>query len=84
MHTYVDWAFLVLEPVRQRMTPQKFIVAHTRAAFGPTGQLVHVLPNSPLDGQPAVVELIDVASLLSGSPDMEELKKFPGPLIRYL
>ncbi|GFO45592.1 transport protein sec16a [Plakobranchus ocellatus] len=65
-----------------RLTPPKYSYPHTRACFGPSGQLVKVLPNRPADGQPALVELQDVQTLLQACPEAEELRKFPGPLTR--
>ena len=67
-----------------RMTPPKYSYPHTRACFGPGGQLVKVLPNRPADGQPALVEVQDVQSLLQACPEAEELHRFPGPLTRYV
>lgn len=70
-------------PMIQRMTPAKYSIPHARASFGPTGQLIRILPNSPFDGQPAVVEITDVAALFTDVSDADELRRFPGPLIRY-
>ena len=64
------------------MTPSKFAIPHTRASFGPTGRLLHVLPNSPVDGQPAVLEIVDIGELLSHTSEADSLKQFPGPLVR--
>ncbi|XP_059152766.1 protein transport protein Sec16A-like isoform X2 [Physella acuta] len=65
-----------------RLTPPKYTYPHIRACFGPNGQLVKVLPNKPADGQPAMVEIQDVQSILESCPEAEELKQFPGPLTR--
>lgn len=65
------------------LTPMKFTVPHVKASFGPTGRLVHVLPNSPADGHPGIIELIEVNDLFIGSPKVDELRRFPGPLIRH-
>lgn len=37
--------------------PMKFYVPHVSVSFGPGGQLVWVSPNSPADGQTALVEV---------------------------
>uniref|UniRef100_U3KQ39 SEC16 homolog B, endoplasmic reticulum export factor n=1 Tax=Homo sapiens TaxID=9606 RepID=U3KQ39_HUMAN len=37
--------------------PMKFYIPHVPVSFGPGGQLVHVGPSSPTDGQAALVEL---------------------------
>ncbi|XP_029416056.1 protein transport protein Sec16B isoform X3 [Nannospalax galili] len=62
--------------------PMKFYVPHTSVSFGPGGQLVCVSPNSPTDGQTALVEMHSLEVILSDSEDQEELRGFPGPLIR--
>jgi len=72
-----------LEPsASHRLTPHKFIIPHTRASFGPTGRLLHVLPNSPHDGQPALLEIVDISELMSHAPEADSLRQFPGPLVR--
>jgi len=74
---------LLLEPSEpHRLTPHKFIMAHARASFGPTGRLLHVLPNSPHDGQLALVEIVDIGELMSQTPEADRLRQFPGPLVR--
>ena len=71
------------EPVLpQRMTPHKFIIPHMRVSFGSAGRLVRILPNSPADGQPALLEIIDFTELLADSHEAQTLKHFPGPLVR--
>lgn len=69
--------------VPRRMTPHKFIIPHARATFGTAGQLIHILPTAPADGQPALVEIIDLPELLGHNRETEKLKAFPGPLVRY-
>ena len=54
-----------------------------RASFGPNGQLVKILPNRPTDGQPATIELHEVEAMLAENMESQELREFPGPLIRY-
>ena len=70
--------------VPQRMTPVKHSIPHMRAAFGPGGQLVRVLPNNPADGQPATVELTDITHMLDSALDNTDLRLFPGPLVKYV
>ncbi|ESO98713.1 hypothetical protein LOTGIDRAFT_231137 [Lottia gigantea] len=65
-----------------RLTPPKYSIPHMKACFGPNGQLIKVLPNRPADGQPAVVEVQEVESVLADTTGAEEVKEFPGPLIR--
>ncbi|XP_025111637.1 uncharacterized protein LOC112574654 isoform X3 [Pomacea canaliculata] len=65
-----------------RMTPPKYLLPHMRTCFGPNGQLVIVQPNRPTEGQPAVVEIHEVTTILQNDPEMEELKDFLGPLVR--
>jgi len=73
---------LLEPPALHRLTPHKFIMAHARASFGPTGRLLHVLPNNPCDGQPALLEIVDIGELLSHTPEADRLRQFPGPLVR--
>ena len=54
-----------------------------RASFGPNGQLVKILPNRPTDGQPATIEIHEVEAMLAENIEAQELREFPGPLIRY-
>lgn len=62
--------------------PMKFYVPHVSVSFGPGGQLVCVSPYSPTDGQTALVEMHSLEIILSDSEEQEELRGFPGPLIR--
>ncbi|XP_021498294.1 protein transport protein Sec16B isoform X3 [Meriones unguiculatus] len=63
-------------------TPMRFYIPHVSVSFGPGGQLVCVSPNSPADGQTALVEVHSMEVLLNDSVDQEEMRGFPGPLIR--
>ncbi|XP_033732469.1 LOW QUALITY PROTEIN: uncharacterized protein LOC117321945 [Pecten maximus] len=65
-----------------RITPKKYTIPHMRVCFGPGGQMVKVLPNNPKYGQPATVEIHEVDELLQENMETEELKSFPGPVIR--
>ncbi|WAR31439.1 SC16A-like protein [Mya arenaria] len=76
------WVETTTEVIPQRQTPEKFMIPHMRACFGPNGQLVKVLPNRPADGQPATVEIHSVQTLLDGNEEAEELEEYPGPLVR--
>ncbi|XP_016830371.1 protein transport protein Sec16B isoform X2 [Cricetulus griseus] len=62
--------------------PMKFYVPHVSVNFGPGGQLVCVTPNSPADGQTALVEVHSMEVILNDSEDQEEMRGFPGPLTR--
>uniref|UniRef100_A0A1U8BR35 Protein transport protein sec16 n=1 Tax=Mesocricetus auratus TaxID=10036 RepID=A0A1U8BR35_MESAU len=63
-------------------TLRKFCVPHMSVSFGPGGQLVCVIPNSPADGQTALVEVHSMEVILNDSEDQEEMRSFPGPLTR--
>nr|XP_034368631.1 protein transport protein Sec16B isoform X4 [Arvicanthis niloticus] len=62
--------------------PMRFYVPHVSVSFGPGGQLVCVSPNSPADGQTALVEVHSMEVILNDFEDQEEMRCFPGPLIR--
>ncbi|KAL6034286.1 hypothetical protein STEG23_015028 [Scotinomys teguina] len=61
-------------------SPEKFTVPHVCARFGPGGQLLKVIPNLPSEGQPALVEIHSLETLLQHTPEQEEMRSFPGPL----
>nr|XP_019612307.1 PREDICTED: protein transport protein Sec16A isoform X5 [Rhinolophus sinicus] len=61
-------------------SPEKFSVPHICARFGPGGQLIKVIPNLPSEGQPALVEVHSMETLLQHMPEQEEMRAFPGPL----
>ncbi|XP_057580040.1 protein transport protein Sec16A isoform X3 [Hippopotamus amphibius kiboko] len=61
-------------------SPEKFSVPHVCARFGPGGQLIKVIPNLPSEGQPALVEIHSMETLLQHTPEQEEMRAFPGPL----
>ncbi|XP_037347639.1 protein transport protein Sec16A isoform X2 [Talpa occidentalis] len=72
-----------MEQVPSRPTsPEKFSVPHLCARFGPGGQLIKVIPNLPSEGQPALVEVHSMETLLQHTPEQEEMLAFPGPLGR--
>ena len=71
----------ISEPEPARRTPHKHMVPHIRASFAPNGHLIKVLPNRPQDGQPATVEITE-ASGVCEAVHADELKIFPGPLIK--
>ncbi|CAH0559554.1 unnamed protein product [Brassicogethes aeneus] len=64
-----------------RMTPAKFATAHAKASIA-SGKLLRVLPNYPLDGQPALVEVCSLQLALQNDEEFRELDSFPGPLVR--
>ncbi|XP_053551396.1 protein transport protein Sec16A [Bombina bombina] len=71
------------EPVPSRsLTPEKFGSPHVCARFGPGGHLIKVLPNLPSDGQPALVEIHNMEVMLQHCPEQEQLRTFPGPLVK--
>ncbi|XP_043576570.1 protein transport protein Sec16A isoform X1 [Chiloscyllium plagiosum] len=79
--TETDWQPLEKAPPRP-VTPEKFTVPHLCVRFSPGGQLLKVLPNLPSEGQPALVELHSLEMILQHMPEQEDLKKFPGPLVK--
>jgi len=77
------YLYISAEVVPQRQTPEKFMIPHMRACFGPNGQIVKVMPNRPAEGQPATVEIHSVREMLADNEETEELDQFPGPLVRW-
>ncbi|XP_045419914.1 protein transport protein Sec16A isoform X6 [Lemur catta] len=76
-----DSGWSAVEQVPSRPTsPEKFSVPHICARFGPGGQLIKVLPNLPSEGQPALVEIHSMETLLQHTSEQEEMRAFPGPL----
>ncbi|KAF7652368.1 hypothetical protein LDENG_00097840 [Lucifuga dentata] len=70
------------QPPPRPATPEKFTMPHRCARFGPGGHLVQVLPNLPSAGQPALVDIYNMETMLQDTPDQVELRTFPGPLIK--
>nr|KAF6280369.1 SEC16-like protein A, endoplasmic reticulum export factor [Pipistrellus kuhlii] len=76
-----DASWPTVEQAPSRPTsPEKFSVPHVCARFGPGGQLIRVIPNLPSEGQPALVEVHSMETLLQHLPEQEEMRTFPGPL----
>ncbi|XP_066836862.1 protein transport protein Sec16A isoform X7 [Anser cygnoides] len=75
------WSTVEQAPLRPS-TPEKFSVPHLCARFGPGGFLIKVLPNLPSEGQPALVEIHSMETMLQHSPEQEEMRAFPGPLAK--
>ncbi|XP_054583178.1 protein transport protein Sec16A [Eptesicus fuscus] len=76
-----DAGWPTVEQAPSRPTsPEKFSVPHVCARFGPGGQLIRVIPNLPSEGQPALVEVHSMETLLQHLPEQEEMRTFPGPL----
>ncbi|XP_054440131.1 protein transport protein Sec16A isoform X2 [Pteronotus mesoamericanus] len=76
-----DAGWPAVEQAPSRPTsPEKFSVPHVCARFGPGGQLIKVIPNLPSEGQPALVEVHSMETLLQHVPEQEEMRAFPGPL----
>uniref|UniRef100_A0A3P9AZ98 Protein transport protein sec16 n=1 Tax=Maylandia zebra TaxID=106582 RepID=A0A3P9AZ98_9CICH len=73
--------FSPLAPPRPA-TPEKFTIPHRCARFGPGGHLVQVLPNLPSAGQPALVDIHNLETMLQDTTDQAELRGFPGPLVK--
>ncbi|XP_068562810.1 protein transport protein Sec16A isoform X2 [Cebidichthys violaceus] len=70
------------QPPPRPATPEKFSMPHRCARFGPGGHLVQVLPNLPSAGQPALVDIHNLETILQDTPDQAELRAFPGPLVK--
>ncbi|XP_075573247.1 protein transport protein Sec16A isoform X7 [Pelecanus crispus] len=81
--TETGWSAVeqVSAPLRPS-TPEKFSVPHICTRFGPGGFLIKVLPNLPSEGQPALVEIHSMETMLQHSPEQEEMRAFPGPLAK--
>uniref|UniRef100_A0A672HU46 Protein transport protein sec16 n=1 Tax=Salarias fasciatus TaxID=181472 RepID=A0A672HU46_SALFA len=67
---------------RSHSHPPKFTMPHRCARFGPGGHLVQVLPNLPSAGQPALVDIHNLETMLQDTQDQAELRSFPGPLVK--
>ncbi|CAJ1070267.1 protein transport protein Sec16A isoform X2 [Xyrichtys novacula] len=70
------------QPPPRPATPEKFTIPHRCARFGPGGHLVQVLPNLPSAGQPALVDIYNMETMLQDTQDQVELRAFPGPLVK--
>ncbi|XP_029469984.1 protein transport protein Sec16A isoform X2 [Rhinatrema bivittatum] len=74
------------QPVEQvpsrPLTPEKFSVPHVCSRFGPGGYFIKILPNLPSEGQPALVEIHNMETMLQHIPEQEEMRAFPGPLTK--
>ncbi|XP_074968440.1 protein transport protein Sec16A isoform X8 [Phalacrocorax aristotelis] len=79
--TETGWSAVEQAPLRPS-TPEKFSVPHICTRFGPGGFLIKVLPNLPSEGQPALVEIHSMETMLQHSPEQEEMRAFPGPLAK--
>ncbi|XP_052443365.1 protein transport protein Sec16A isoform X1 [Carassius gibelio] len=70
------------QPPPRPLTPEKYSVPHRCARFGPAGQLILVQPNLPSAGQPTLVEIHSMETILQDSPEQSEMRSFPGPLLK--
>ncbi|KAM9734550.1 LOW QUALITY PROTEIN: protein transport protein Sec16A [Menidia menidia] len=70
------------QPPPRPATPEKFTMPHRCARFGPGGHLVQILPNLPSAGQPALVDIYNMETMLQDTSDQAELRAFPGPLLK--
>uniref|UniRef100_A0A3Q3AUN4 Protein transport protein sec16 n=1 Tax=Kryptolebias marmoratus TaxID=37003 RepID=A0A3Q3AUN4_KRYMA len=70
------------QPPPRPATPEKFTIPHRCARFGPGGHLIQVLPNLPSAGQPALVDIHNMETMLQDTSDQAELRVFPGPLLK--
>ncbi|XP_046723502.1 protein transport protein Sec16A isoform X2 [Silurus meridionalis] len=75
------WAAPEQAPPRP-LTPEKYAAPHCCARFGPAGQLIFVQPNLPSAGQPALVEIHSIETMMQDFPEQAELRAFPGPLVK--
>ncbi|XP_075041855.1 protein transport protein Sec16A isoform X4 [Mixophyes fleayi] len=76
-----EWQPLEQVPSRT-LTPEKYGRPHVCARFGPGGYLIKVLPSLPSDGQPTLVEIHNMEIIMQNSPEQEQLRSFPGPLVK--
>uniref|UniRef100_A0A8B9VZ59 Protein transport protein sec16 n=1 Tax=Anas zonorhyncha TaxID=75864 RepID=A0A8B9VZ59_9AVES len=79
---FILLSFLPTSAPLRPSTPEKFSVPHLCARFGPGGFLIKVLPNLPSEGQPALVEIHSMETMMQHSPEQEEMRAFPGPLAK--
>ncbi|KAK0132687.1 Protein transport protein Sec16B [Merluccius polli] len=70
------------QPPPRPATPEKFSLPHRCARFGPGGHLVQVLANLPSAGQPALVDIYNMETMLQDTNEQAELRTFPGPLVK--
>ncbi|KAF3701889.1 Protein transport protein Sec16B Leucine zipper transcription regulator 2 [Channa argus] len=70
------------QPPPRPATPEKFTMPHRCARFGPGGHLVQVLANLPSAGQPALVDIHNMETILQDTLEQTELRTFPGPLVK--
>ncbi|XP_072310740.1 protein transport protein Sec16A isoform X2 [Eucyclogobius newberryi] len=70
------------QPPPRPATPEKFTMPHRCARFGPGGHMVQVLPNLPSAGQPALVDIHNLETMLQDTSAQAELRSFPGPLVK--
>ncbi|XP_033846261.1 protein transport protein Sec16A isoform X2 [Periophthalmus magnuspinnatus] len=70
------------QPPPRPATPEKFTMPHRCARFGPGGHMVQVLPNLPSAGQPALVDIHNLETMLQDTSAQAELRAFPGPLVK--
>ena len=85
IHISLYAALIATEPEPpRRSTPLKHMVPHVVGRLCADGSLVRVLPHSPADGQPATVELAHMNELLQQQDEAEQLRAFPGPLVRWV
>ncbi|KAA8584428.1 hypothetical protein FQN60_008213 [Etheostoma spectabile] len=52
------------QPPPRPATPEKFTIPHRCARFGPCGHLIQVLPNLPSAGQPALVDIHNMETVV--------------------
>ncbi|XP_073496867.1 protein transport protein Sec16A isoform X4 [Phyllobates terribilis] len=76
-----EWQPVEQVPSRS-LTPEKFGSPHVCARFGSGGHLIKVLPNLPSDGQPTLVEIHNMEIIMQNSPEQEQMRAFPGPLVK--
>ncbi|XP_077284165.1 endoplasmic reticulum export factor secretory 16 [Arctopsyche grandis] len=65
----------------ERLTPVRFATAHIKGVLS-SPNLVIVTPSYPSDGQPAIVEILNINKVLANDPIRCELMSYPGPLIK--
>ena len=53
-----------------------------RASFGPSGQLIKIMPSRPAEGEPAIVIMEEMPANII--VNKEEVSCFPGPLIKLV
>ncbi|CAJ1059720.1 protein transport protein Sec16B [Xyrichtys novacula] len=70
------------DAVHQMSAPLKFSIPHAVVSFGPAGQLIRVSPGLSTQESISQVEIHSMEVVLSETVEQQEMRNFPGPLVR--